>query len=63
MPDKMKIPNQRKHKESQGRAKGAKKTHLTELEKILISNGGMAHSLLRGRGTRFAPTIKKRRRD
>lgn len=63
MADKMKIPNQRQHKESKGGGRGSKKAHLSDLDKILISNGGMAHSMLRGRGSRFAPPIKRRRRD
>jgi hypothetical protein len=36
---------------------------LSELDKILISNGGLAHPILRGRGSRFVTPMKKRRRD
>lgn len=47
---KEKTPKKREHKESKASGRGSKKTHLTELQKILISKGGMAHSRLRGSG-------------
>lgn len=78
MADKMKIPTQRKHKQSAARHGAGGRAYyptvdmhgkevnvrgLSPLDKILISNGGAAHATLRGRGTRFATPIKKRRRD
>lgn len=37
----------RAHKESGGGGRGARRTRLTDLEKILIANGGMGHRVLR----------------
>lgn len=39
----------REHKESQAKHGGGGKVRLTPLEKVLIANGGVAHSLLRKR--------------
>ena len=42
--------------------RGAKKTHLTDLEKILISNGGPAHATLR-RKKQLGSFPKRRQRE
>jgi hypothetical protein len=63
MADKMKIPTQRAHKQSMGTARGARGVRLTDVQKVLISNGGVAHSVLRGRGRKFAPAPKRRPKE
>lgn len=54
MPSKEKTPKTRKPKVSGGvHGAGGKGRPLSDLEKILIGNGGMAHRYLRGNAVRF----------
>lgn len=55
-------PNQRAHKESKGSGRGSRRTQLSMIDKILISNGGMAHQYLRGTGDRFRFSTAPKRR-
>jgi hypothetical protein len=57
-----KKPKSRAPKTSAGTARGARKTHLTPLQKILLVNGGEHHSRLRGKAT-VARAPKRRPAD
>lgn len=50
MPEQKPRQKSRASKTSQHTARGARRTRLTELQKILIGNGGMGHTVLRRRG-------------
>lgn len=59
MAEKMKKTKKaRKPKRSKGEHGGGGKVHMTELQKVLIVNGGVGHSRLR-KG-KFLPTAPKR---
>lgn len=59
-PEQKKLGKPEKVRNNTG-ARGARPTHLTELEKILISNGGVGHSTLRKK--KQLGSFPKRRRD
>jgi hypothetical protein len=63
MTTKEKKPKSREHKESKGQHGSGRKTHLTELQKVLISNGGLAHRLRSNRSLLAAPKTRKSRAD
>lgn len=52
----------RGHKESKGTARGARPVRLTDLQKILLVNGGMGHSRLRSNKSALRPAETKARR-
>jgi hypothetical protein len=61
MPDKQKnAKKSRTSKTSAHSGVGSKPIRLTELQKILICNGGMAHSYLRGNAKRQLGGVPKR---
>lgn len=57
---KIKVTKPEKTRNNTGK-RGARRTVLTEVEKVLIGNGGMGHSRLRKREK--AGSFPKRRRD
>lgn len=50
--------SKREHKESKGTARGSKPIYLTELQKVLLANGGMAHHLRKGQHRKEADATK-----
>lgn len=53
----------RAHKISKGQHGSGGKVKLTELQKVLIGNGGMAHRLRTNRSLLSAPKTRKTRAD
>lgn len=63
MPEKQKNAKKaRAHKESKGSARGSKPIALTDLQKVLLVNGGMAHQYLRTNKERFRFSKPPKRR-
>lgn len=58
-----KTKNTRTHKESAGKNSGGGEVRLTELQKVLLVNGGMAHRLRGNKSLLSAPKTRKTRAD